>query len=167
MSARRFPGWVFPHGTEPDPRFTLADERTFLAWIRTALTLVAAGIALEAVPVPRAEDYRWSASFSLIMLGMLLPGVAWWSWAVTERALRRGEPLPSSRVAPLLAAGVVVVAGTLLVDAVTRWMTRALFDPGLQPENYLNSCNSPDRRRNPRAHRFGVPLGGSPCAPSS
>ena len=114
MSARRFPGWVFSHGTEPDPRFTLANERTFLAWIRTALALAATGIALEAVPMPMTEAYRWSASFSLIMLGMLLPGVAWLSWAITERALRRGEPLPSSRVAPLLAAGVAAAAAIIL-----------------------------------------------------
>ena len=43
-------GWltrrVFPAGREPDPRFTLANERTFLAWIRTALGLLAGGIGV-------------------------------------------------------------------------------------------------------------------------
>ena len=39
---------VFPEGTEPDPRFTLANERTFLAWMRTALAFIAGGVALEA-----------------------------------------------------------------------------------------------------------------------
>ena len=31
---------------EPDIRFTLANERTFLAWVRTAIGLVAAGVAV-------------------------------------------------------------------------------------------------------------------------
>lgn len=45
----RFPHWVYHHGAEPDPRFTLANERTFFAWIRTGLRRIAAGVALEAV----------------------------------------------------------------------------------------------------------------------
>jgi uncharacterized membrane protein YidH (DUF202 family) len=52
MSAARFPRWVYGEGSEPDPRATLANERTFLAWIRTALALTASGIALEALAVP-------------------------------------------------------------------------------------------------------------------
>ena len=32
-------------GSDPDPRFTFANERTFLAWNRTALAFVAAGLA--------------------------------------------------------------------------------------------------------------------------
>ena len=39
---------VLRGGTEPDPRFTLANERTFLAWIRTSLAFLAGGIAIEA-----------------------------------------------------------------------------------------------------------------------
>jgi hypothetical protein len=31
---------------EPDYRFTFANERTFLAWIRTALALIAGGVAV-------------------------------------------------------------------------------------------------------------------------
>ncbi len=34
-----------PAETEPEARFTLANRRTFLAWSRTALALVAAGLA--------------------------------------------------------------------------------------------------------------------------
>ena len=44
---RRFPRRLYGVGTEPDPRYSLANERTFLAWIRTSLTLMAAGVALE------------------------------------------------------------------------------------------------------------------------
>src|SRR6478609_7961011 len=49
---RRFPRSVFEHGEDPDPRFSLANERTFLAWIRTGLAFVAAGLAVEALQVP-------------------------------------------------------------------------------------------------------------------
>jgi putative membrane protein len=52
VTASRFPRRVYEVGDEPDPRFTLANERTFLAWIRTALALIAAGVALEAIAVP-------------------------------------------------------------------------------------------------------------------
>ena len=37
------PDWsrrLLGQGEAPDPRFTLANERTFLAWIRTALALL-------------------------------------------------------------------------------------------------------------------------------
>ena len=47
-SRRRVSAWALGGGTEPDPRFTLANERTFLAWIRTSLAMVAGGIAVEA-----------------------------------------------------------------------------------------------------------------------
>ena len=47
-TGRRRPGWVYGRGHEPDVRFSLANERTFLAWIRTALALLAAGVALDA-----------------------------------------------------------------------------------------------------------------------
>ena len=49
---RLFPDDPRSVGEEPDYRFTLANERTFLAWIRTALALIAGGVALvQLVPV--------------------------------------------------------------------------------------------------------------------
>ncbi|HET8988949.1 MAG TPA: DUF202 domain-containing protein, partial [Humibacillus sp.] len=50
--ARRFPRSVYEHGEDPDPRFSLANERTFLAWVRTSLAFVAAGLAVEALELP-------------------------------------------------------------------------------------------------------------------
>ena len=41
---RRWPAWVYGVGDDPDPRFSLANERTFLAWIRTGLAFVTAGL---------------------------------------------------------------------------------------------------------------------------
>ena len=51
MRAERWPRWVYGGGTEPDARFTFANERTFLAWIRTALALLAGGVALDSIPL--------------------------------------------------------------------------------------------------------------------
>lgn len=48
----RFPQSVYGQGEEPDARFSLANERTFLAWIRTSLALIAGGVALEAFDLP-------------------------------------------------------------------------------------------------------------------
>jgi putative membrane protein len=119
VSRSRFPGWVYRQGEEPDPRFTLANERTFLAWIRTALALIAAGVALEVLGLPLHPGLRFAASLLLLALGLLVPMLAWLSWAVTERALRLDAPLPSSRVGPALTAGVTLAAILILLGLVT------------------------------------------------
>ncbi len=115
MSTSRFPRWVYSQGTEPDPRFTLANERTFLAWIRTALALVAGGVALEALALPVRPGIRVAASVLLILLGLVVPVLAWFTWGSVERALRRGEPLPASRVALPVTIGTAAVALLVLV----------------------------------------------------
>ncbi|WP_448623659.1 YidH family protein [Geodermatophilus sp. URMC 64] len=116
---RRFPRRVYGVGAEPDPRFSLANERTFLAWMRTSLALSAAGVALEALDVPIAPGVRLACALLLIALGLLAPVQAWFGWAATERALRCSRPLPPARLAPVIAlgavaAGVLVLLGLLL-----------------------------------------------------
>jgi putative membrane protein len=119
MDRRRFPRWVFGEGAEPDPRFTLANERTFLAWIRTSLALLASGIALEAVAPPMQPELRFAASVVLIVLGLLTPAQAWFAWSRDERAMRHGRPLGApSLMLPLTVGtavtGVLLLAGLLL-----------------------------------------------------
>ena len=70
MRAARFPRWVCGEGSEADPRFTLANERTFLAWIRTALALTTGGVALEALTVSLLPGLRLAASLLLLVLGL-------------------------------------------------------------------------------------------------
>ncbi len=98
-------------GEDPDPRFTFANERTFLAWIRTALALVAAGIGLEAfVPELVVPGFRQALAASLVLLGAATSGYSFRRWQRSERALRTGEPLPLPGLAPTLAYGVAVLA---------------------------------------------------------
>jgi putative membrane protein len=111
---RRFPRAVFGRGDEPDVRFTLANERTFLAWIRTSLALLAAGVALEALDLPIAPGLSLAASLIFLALGTLLPLQAWWSWVRVEQALRMGRALPSPQMAGPLAIG-TLVAGLLVL----------------------------------------------------
>lgn len=114
----RFPSWVYGVGDEPDARFSMANERTYLAWVRTALALVAGGVALEALGLPRDPQLRLAASLLALVLGALLPVAAWVAWGRAERAMRCGEPLPSSLLAPALAVGVSATAVLVAVGLV-------------------------------------------------
>lgn len=116
---RRFPKSVYSHGTEPDARFSLANERTFLAWIRTSLALLAGGVALETLGLGLHPVFRLTASILLIVVGIMTPVQAWVGWMRSERALRLNTPLPSANLAlPLgiavLIAGVLVLLGVVL-----------------------------------------------------
>lgn len=111
---RRFPRSVYGRGDEPDARFSLANERTFLAWLRTSLALLAAGVALEALDLPLQPGLRLAAAVLLVALGVLAPMQAWGGWARTERALRERRPLPSPTLAGPLAAG-MLIAGILVL----------------------------------------------------
>lgn len=114
---RRFPRSVFGHGVEPDARFTLANERTFLAWIRTSLALIAGGVALEVLGLDLHPGLRLTASLVLLITGVVVPALAWAGWMRTERALRRGEALPGSLLGPFLGV-TVTISGVLILFAV-------------------------------------------------
>jgi putative membrane protein len=107
-------------GDEPDARFTLANERTFLAWIRTALALVAGGVALETLGLDLQPGLRLAASLVLIVGGIVVPVIAWTGWMRVERALRRGAPLPSTVVGVCLAVLVAVVGVLVLLGVLLR-----------------------------------------------
>ena len=79
----RWPSSVYAHGTEPDPRFSLANERTFLAWIRTALALVAGAAAIDALPLPLTDVAQNLLAGGLALAGLLTAGAAWRGWART------------------------------------------------------------------------------------
>ncbi|GAA2357961.1 DUF202 domain-containing protein [Saccharopolyspora halophila] len=115
---RRWPRQLYETGGEPDPRFTLANERTFLAWLRTALSLMAAGVAVQALHEQPVSGVLWtSLAISLIGTGVLCSATAFRRWYATERALRVGAPLPAPRLGPVLGYGLAffgLTAGLLL-----------------------------------------------------
>ena len=111
-------------GVEPDARFTFANERTFLAWSRTALALVVAGLGIVQLlpPFPGVPWGRHVLGVPLIALGAIVAMVAYHELGANQRALRRGEPVPTSVMPRILAAAIavmaVVSAVVLLVSAV-------------------------------------------------
>ncbi len=116
----RFPRWVYGVGDDPDPRFSLANERTFLAWTRTSLALSAAGVALQALSLPVHPGLRLVAALLLIVLGILAAVQAWWRWGQIERAVRCKEPLPAPVLSIGIAAGCGLTALLVLVGLVVR-----------------------------------------------
>ena len=116
---RRFPSSVYGTGSEPDPRFTLANERTFLAWVRTSLALTAAGVALQAFGLGLEAHLRLAASILLIAAGIGTSVHAWFAWKHTERSMRLHQPLPAPRLAlpiglTLAASSILILLGVLL-----------------------------------------------------
>lgn len=108
-------------GCEPDPRFTLANERTFLAWIRTALALLAGGIAVEAFTADVfVADIRKALAVTLLLLGMLISASACVRWLNVERAMRQRSPLPLPLLVPLLSIGGALVTGVLIAFVALR-----------------------------------------------
>jgi putative membrane protein len=102
-------------GTRPDPRFSLANERTFLAWVRTSLALLAGGVALDTVEIDGPAVVQSALAVTLVVLGLLGAAVSWARWAAAERAMRLGRPLPGTAALAWLALVLVVVAAGLVV----------------------------------------------------
>jgi putative membrane protein len=104
--------------SEPDVRFTYANERTFLAWNRTSLALIATGVAAtQLLPKFQVEWGRRILGLPLIALGAILAITSFVNWRSNERAMRRGEPLPRSTMPLVLCVGIVVVGAIAIVIA--------------------------------------------------
>lgn len=104
------------NGKEPDPRFTLANERTFLTWLSTALALSAGGVAMAAVPEGVFVPWvRTALAVMLVSLAALAAGMAYPRWRNIQRALRNEAPLPPPALAAVFGYGVAAVAVVALV----------------------------------------------------
>lgn len=111
-------------GSEPDPRFTFANERTFLAWNRTALALIAAGLAATQLLKFGLGGTHLVIGLPLIILGAAAAVTSYRRWERNERALRLGEPLPYGRLPRILAAGIAIVAVISMIFAVIDVIVR-------------------------------------------
>lgn len=103
-------------GTDPDYRFTLANERTFLAWIRTSLALIAGGVAV--VQLAPALGERWIRlvlGCVLIALSAALAAASHRRWYLNERAMRLAQPLRPTPLTLILAYGVAAIAVAVFV----------------------------------------------------
>ena len=111
-------------GEEPDARFTLANERTYLAWIRTSLALIGGGLAAGQLIEFQSEVARLLVALPPIVLGAALALGSYRRWEANQRALRLGEPLPMGGPPRMLAVGIgavaVVVAVIVVIDAFSR-----------------------------------------------
>jgi putative membrane protein len=99
-------------GTEPDPRFTFANERTFLAWSRTALALVVAGLGIIQLlpPFPGVPWGRHVLGVPLIVFGAVVAASAYAEWVRSQWAMRHGRPLPRSAMPKILTVVIFVMA---------------------------------------------------------
>ena len=105
-------------GKDPDVRFSYANERTFLAWNRTALALIATGLAIVSLlPKFNLPGGRRLIGVPLIALGAVLAIMSYTRWDANERAMRLGEPLPPSSLTRVLAFGVGIAATIAAVVA--------------------------------------------------
>lgn len=113
-SARRRPR-LQDVGDEPDYRYSLANERTFLAWIRTSLAILAAGVAvIELAPQLGPRPARLTVGIALIVISGALAAGAYARWASAERAMRLGLALPPSRAVLLLGYAMTIIVVTVL-----------------------------------------------------
>ena len=103
---------------EPDARFTLANERTFLAWVRTVLAVLAGAVALHSLEVPDPEWLRRTLVIVLLAFGAAMMLLAHRRWRSVDRAIRLGEPLPRFTMGAVMTGGVVVMALLLVVALV-------------------------------------------------
>jgi putative membrane protein len=109
-----------PGEHRPDYRFSLANERTFLAWIRTSLALIAAGLGVHQLLPPFGLPWgREALGLALVALGSVVAANSHRRWHANERAMRRDAPLQRGVLPRVLALGVAaaaVVTITLLLS---------------------------------------------------
>lgn len=108
---------------EPDPRYTFANERTFLAWVRTGLALIAGGLVAHQVIELRPAAVRLGVSVAAVILGGAIVLIAYRYWRVNTVALRTDSPLELSPALWLTTVLVVLLACVLVATLTVDWLT--------------------------------------------
>lgn len=94
--------------TDPDYRYSLANERTYLAWVRTGLALIAGGIALRVFD-PQGHWLVTVTAIAATVLGGVLALTSFRHWQHVQRAMAAGDPLPTQRGPLILTIGMVAL----------------------------------------------------------
>ena len=105
-------------GREPDYRFSLANERTFLAWLRTSLAILAGGLLLHELVSSLPKHLLLFTLIGLSALAAVISAVAYQRWRANEIAMRMDAPLPHSRTLALLSAIVLAMSSSVAILAV-------------------------------------------------
>jgi putative membrane protein len=111
-------------GEEPDPRLTFANERTFLAWTRTGLALIAGGLAAAQALHFGVSNIDLLVAIPAIALGGMIGIVSFLRWERNERAMRLGEPIGYSQLARIVAIGISAIALISLILVVVHAITK-------------------------------------------
>jgi putative membrane protein len=74
---------------DPDARFLLANERTLLAWVRTALTLVAGGLILT--QLADTSTMRLGVGVTAILSGAIMAVLGYVRFRAADRAIRAAQ----------------------------------------------------------------------------
>lgn len=114
---RWFPADPRKVGDDPDYRFTLANERTFLSWIRTSLAIAAGGLA--AISLLDDLPNEQFVAIGLLSLSFVTAATAYRRWALNETAMRLEEPLPPSKLPLFITTAVAVGAVVSVVFVIT------------------------------------------------
>ncbi|MGI8678311.1 MAG: YidH family protein [Jatrophihabitans sp.] len=96
---------------EPDYRFSLANERTFLSWVRTALAMLAAGVGVvRFAPGGELAWLRTTLAVLIAVLGLSVAAGAYTQWRAVDRSIRKGAGIPHSPLLPVI-GGVLTLIG--------------------------------------------------------
>ncbi|RJO74876.1 DUF202 domain-containing protein [Nocardia panacis] len=107
--------------SDPDYRFTLANERTFLAWMRTSLGLLAGGVAVQTLVQPFPEiGLRRALAMSCLLLAVTVAVGAYGHWRRVGTAMRRGDKLPDTVLVPILSIGIAAISVLACVAVLLR-----------------------------------------------
>ena len=103
--------------SDPDPRFSFANERTFLAWNRTALALIGSGLVVAQFLDLGFKGGRLVVALPLMLLGAGVSVASLFRWRANEQAMRHDEPLPTSVLPSVVAIGVAALAVVAVILA--------------------------------------------------
>ncbi|WP_460756762.1 YidH family protein [Marinomonas epiphytica] len=102
----------YEEGVNPDYRFTLANERTFLAWMRTGLGFFISAISIDQLLIyMETESLLWGFPYCLLAISTLCIVSGYIRWKQNEKQMRNNAPLHygiASLLLTLIAIGTVI-----------------------------------------------------------